>query len=657
MKIKRLLNRIINIVFIFILICSSTININASDIIDNITITSESVDNNIDTTEILETKTDTDTQFDADNYNEIFDTEEDQDNSIQNQPTEINSDNIIYDETININTSEDITVGVEEIIETHEDETPNSDENIDSIGIIATDFEENIDKTDELIEENTFIDADNEEEIIEETEETIIEDILLSDSNSLYTITYILNGGQNHIDNVTTIDPDIKFVLKNPQREGYTFAGWYNKLTNERVYNVCNTNITIFAKWNPITYIVTLVPNGGKYDITTTNTIKYTNISPKILLPVPTRKYYTFGGWYKDKSYTQKIEYIYSGSIGNMTLYAKWNHITHNIKYYMNETSTDPVTLGAKHVTSYKEATGAKLAAPSRKGFVFNGYYETNPNSINFTSKEKKITSIPKYSSTDKVLYAKWTENKYNLSYNANGSSFTAPMPSISLKYTDNTRTPVFTSLKERKGYIFLGWNTKKDGSGKNYGENVTISRLSSKNGAKVTLYANWKAIEYGIYCDYRGGNMFNSKGYPLNPRYHTVEKSIKLKNPTKKGYIFEGWYKTKDCTGKKSTVIPKSASEENFYASWSPIKYSIQFNANGGTGKVSSIKGCEYDQSYIIKENLFTKKIRSKTYSFKEWNTKPDGTGKSYMPGDVVSNLTSKNKGKIVLYAIWIKD
>ncbi|MBO4920048.1 MAG: InlB B-repeat-containing protein, partial [Erysipelotrichaceae bacterium] len=46
-------------------------------------------------------------------------------------------------------------------------------------------------------------------------------------------------------------------------------------------------------------------------------------------LPIPTRKGYTFDGWYlsyntKTKVYSDKIETVVSGSTGNLEIYAKW---------------------------------------------------------------------------------------------------------------------------------------------------------------------------------------------------------------------------------------------------------------------------------------------------------------------------------------------
>ncbi|MBR0090307.1 MAG: InlB B-repeat-containing protein [Lachnospiraceae bacterium] len=43
-----------------------------------------------------------------------------------------------------------------------------------------------------------------------------------------------------------------------------------------------------------------------------------------------------------------------------------------------------------------------------------------------------------------------------------------------------------------RKGYTFVGWNTKADGTGKTYANKASVKNLSTKNKATVTLYAQW---------------------------------------------------------------------------------------------------------------------------------------------------------------------
>ena len=44
-----------------------------------------------------------------------------------------------------------------------------------------------------------------------------------------------------------------------------------------------------------------------------------------------------------------------------------------------------------------------------------------------------------------------------------------------------------------KKGYSFVGWNTKKDGSGTSYKNKASVKNLKSSNGATKVLYAQWK--------------------------------------------------------------------------------------------------------------------------------------------------------------------
>ena len=45
-----------------------------------------------------------------------------------------------------------------------------------------------------------------------------------------------------------------------------------------------------------------------------------------------------------------------------------------------------------------------------------------------------------------------------------------------------------------KKGYSFVGWNTKADGSGKTYKDCYQLTNgFTSKNGKIIKLYAQWK--------------------------------------------------------------------------------------------------------------------------------------------------------------------
>ncbi|MBO4432880.1 MAG: InlB B-repeat-containing protein, partial [Clostridia bacterium] len=69
-------------------------------------------------------------------------------------------------------------------------------------------------------------------------------------------------------------------------------------------------------------YAVTYNLNSGTNN--KNNPESYTADTPTITLKNPTRKGYTFKGWYSDAKFKTKVTKIPKGSKGDKTLYAKW---------------------------------------------------------------------------------------------------------------------------------------------------------------------------------------------------------------------------------------------------------------------------------------------------------------------------------------------
>lgn len=77
------------------------------------------------------------------------------------------------------------------------------------------------------------------------------EDPPISDTR---TITYILNGGVNHADNLNEYPIDTMISLYEPTRVGFVFDGWYltEDCTGERITELSSeyeTNVVLYAKW------------------------------------------------------------------------------------------------------------------------------------------------------------------------------------------------------------------------------------------------------------------------------------------------------------------------------------------------------------------------------------------------------------------------
>ena len=75
--------------------------------------------------------------------------------------------------------------------------------------------------------------------------------------------------------------------------------------------------------------------------------------------------------------------------------------------------------------------------------------------------------------------------------------------------------------------------------------------------------------------------------------------------------------------------------------------KYTVSFNANGGTGTMESVM-TKVGTVYIVPNCSFTRE----NYDFVEWNTKRDGTGTSYLAYDMI--LNGQENQVITLYAQW---
>ena len=460
-----------------------------------------------------------------------------------------------------------------------------------------------------------------------------------------YTITYELNGGKNSSKNpatytVTTAD----FTLSKPTKTGYTFAGWYSdsafKTKVTTIKKGTTGNRTFYAKWTQNKYSIAFNANGGTGTMSKISSVSY---STKKTLPANTFKKtgYTFTGWnrkadgsstaYADKASVSKLS---STNGATVTLYAQWKKNTYKITYELNGGKNS-----SKNPATYTVTTADfTLLKPTRTGYTFAGWYSDS-------AFKTKATTIKKGSTGNRTFYAKWTQNRYSIVFNANGGTGTMSKIS-SISYS--TKKTLTANAFKRTGYTFTGWNRKADGSSTAYADKAVVSKLSSTNGATVTLYAQWKKNTYKITYVLNGGT--NNSG---NPTAYTVTASTKtLKSPTKKGYTFVGWYKESTFKTKVTELKKGSTGSMTLYAKWTVNKYTIAFNANGGTGTMSKLTGVSYNTTKTLTANAF----KRSGYTFTGWNTKKDGSGTAYKDKASVSKLSSINGATVTLYAQWKK-
>ena len=175
------------------------------------------------------------------------------------------------------------------------------------------------------------------------------------------------------------------------------------------------------------------------------------------------------------------------------------------------------------------------------------------------------------------------------------------------------------------------------------------------------TVYA---ASRYGIGNGTTYGGFGIGAGYysRINTdRINPVNKSITIAPPSGKAIVVK--QSVKDAELDAATVwrreytadgsIEANDRKKVFYAyeaDSNTATYCLEFNANGGDagsmyplrlpkGQATSLPSCGFTRT---------------GYTFTGWNTQADGSGRTYMLGELVSDLQPGDNGEVTLYAKW---
>ena len=227
-----------------------------------------------------------------------------------------------------------------------------------------------------------------------------------ADASTVWTVKFETNGGSPVGDAVVLRNTAVSRPSPDPVKTGHEFDGWYTNAGLTTPYNfssIVTDNITLYAKWNPITYTVTFNINSGSGTAPSAQTANY---GSAITLPSGSglsRTGYTFGGWNTNTSgtgtnYSAGSSYTVTGSV---ILYAKWNPISYTVTFNINSGSgTTPSAQTADFGSSITLPSGSGL---SRNGYIFGGW------NTNTSGTGTNYNAGSSYTITGNVtLYAKW---------------------------------------------------------------------------------------------------------------------------------------------------------------------------------------------------------------------------------------------------------
>ena len=254
-----------------------------------------------------------------------------------------------------------------------------------------------------------------------------------------------------------------------------------------------------------------------------------------------------------------------------------------------------------------------------------------------------RITPTPKPTPTPTP-----TVTKYKITYKLNGGKNNVSNPTL---YTKNTST-ITLKNPTKKGYFFKGWYTDPD-----YTERIL--RIEKGSKGNVTLYAKWKAKTYNIKFYDNGADLASPTMKNMSNLKYGKKYSLYDNRYTRKGYLFICWNTKADGSGDSfsdgediKSLCSKDKGTVKLYAQWFMKTYTVQFYGNGSTGgSMTGLKNVPCYRPIRLTKNSFVKK----GYKFVGWNTKADGSGKSYTDWQR-GTFSNTHGAKIRLFAQWEK-
>jgi formylglycine-generating enzyme required for sulfatase activity len=236
-------------------------------------------------------------------------------------------------------------------------------------------------------------------------------------------------------------------------------------------------------------------------------------------------------------------------------------------------------------------AWGAALPAadaPTRQGYTFTGYYDALSGGTQYYTADMTPGTWDK--SSEGMLYARWTANRYTVTLDRNGGSG-AP---ASVTATYGSAMPT-ASAPARDGYTFLGyWDTYEPSGGTQYYTAAMTSARVWDKPQDAALYARWSVVTYTVTFDKNGGsNGTASVGAVLGAPMPSAEP------PVRAGYTFDGYDHYDDAVSGRtryynadmtSARVWDKTSGATLHAQWTANKYTVTLDPNGGSGGAASV-------------------------------------------------------------------
>ncbi len=373
-------------------------------------------------------------------------------------------------------------------------------------------------------------------------------------------VLYNSNGGSEVANGSFITGDKIAAAPPAPTRTGYSFAGWSETRGGYSISFPYEPGVvgdfTLYAKWTPTRNVVNFDSTGGSNvsagSFLTDGQISY---APE----TPSRPGYTFAAWSTSRG-GAAISFPFTPSVKtDMTIYAQWSANTNSVNFD---------STGGSNVSAGSFLTDGQISdapeTPSRPGYTFAGWAEKSDGAeISFPYSPTATSDI--------TLYAKWTPNRYVVTFNSQrGSNVLAGSFLTDGQVVEAPLAPT------RPGYTFAGWSENVSGDLVSFPYSPGVIQ-------DVTLYAKWVARTNAVNFNSEGGTNVLAGSFLTDGQVLAAPLV-----PIRAGYSFVGWATSESGQPIAFPYAPATTHDITLYAQWfrDPYKPEKQSDATvAGTG------------------------------------------------------------------------
>lgn len=415
-----------------------------------------------------------------------------------------------------------------------------------------------------------------------------------------FNLSYNSNGGSNIDSQSALYGSKLAITTTTPQKEGYTFAGWYDnpELTGNPITGsiTLKENTTLYAKWTPNTVNYTIAYYKEVYDNATRTTsyvydssrtsqgkvgttVQATNSTIGTLPAKTTIK----EGYEKanDKNTSSSIEIAADGT---SVLKVYYKLIRYTFVFDLNDPNGRITMNGQTYSGTQYRITNVVLGQdissnwPSsisnpQEVYYSSGWYNFNYWSPNFKTKRYEVTTdmLPA-SGTTRVYTASWTQNssKYSVEY--------------WLQQSDGS----YQKSAYSQSFIYSGPLVPKEIYGYSYYTNQSFMAGNTiyygTYGSTYRFY--YKRSSYTIYYYYGSDNIETKNNILFDSNINTSTYNYQPSRPSgvDEDYTWGGWYADSLLT-EKYTFNKMPANPLPLYAKWIAPTFTVSFDTAGASG------------------------------------------------------------------------